>query len=875
MHLLKRQSLKINYTKYTFFVAILMLVVLSWSCSTKKNRWANRTYHGITAKYNILFNGQESYKAGIAELGKKAQENYTRVLPVYSRHTKEEATSISPQMDRTIEKSSKAIKKHSIFIKGKEYNKYIPYSYLLMGKSFFYKKEYETAQRTFNFILNNYKIPEIAQEASIWMARTSSELGEMTRADLLFDELKYKFEKSNNKKIQLLFNMAYADFLIKQENYQAAITPVQDALMLKMPKQDKTRLLYIMAQLYQATGSMEAAYNNYKLVIKRNPKYEMAFNARINMAKCYSSGTGDKLFVIKELQKMLKDEKNTEYQDIIYFTLAEIDLMEPDEPSAIDNLTLSVKTSISNNYQKSVSALKLADIHFKNLNYTKSQCYYDTTMAFLPKDYPNYNEIKSKTEILTKLVINLNIIQTQDSLQRIAKMTEPERNRFIDKLIADYNEKEHQRQEEERQRQMAIAQANMNKPPDATTAGSWYFYNPQAIAFGMNEFRQKWGERKLEDNWRLSNKQLSTITEDTDVDIDSEDSDTVKKSTDPKNRQTYMVNLPLTDEKIKKSNEMIVKAYYNVGFIYKEGLKDIPKSNEAFEKLIERFPEHALSLQSCFTLYQTYLELNNIERLNYYKNIILTKYPTSDYAEIIKDPTYYKKIEERNKEGETFYAQTYTLFNAKNYQQVIQNAKIASEKYSKSASIMARIDYLKTISYEYVYGRDSLITQLEAYIVKYPTHPLGERCQVMLSGLKNKQVATTNNTTTNAPETFVFEDTDFHFYVFIADIRKANFNDMKVRISDFNKKYFSTLTFEVNSIYLDNTTQMITVSKFENKSKAMDYFNYIKTQADVMKGIKLNEVTQYIMSDKNYLLYFKNKDLRVQYSEFFKLNYSK
>lgn len=848
------------------------------SCSTKKNRWTNRTYHGITAKYNILFNGQESYKAGMLELGKKAQENYTRVLPVFSRHTKEEATSISPQMDRTVEKGSKAIKKHSIFIKGKEYNKWIPYAYVMMGKAFFYKKEYETAQRTFNFILNNYKIPEITQEASIWLARTSSELNELTRADLLFDELKYKLEKSENKKIKLLFNMAYADFLIKQENYQGAIDPVQNALMLKMPKQDKTRLLFILAQLYQATGSMEMAYEKYKMVIKRNPKYEMAFNARINMAKCFSSGTGDKSFVVSELTKMLKDEKNKEYQDIIYFTLAEIDLMEPDEPSAIENLTLSVKSSTNNNYQKSVSALKLADIHFKNLNYTLSQKYYDTTIAFLPKDYPGYNEIKSKTEILTKLVINLNVIQTQDSLQRIAKMTEPDRNRFIDKLIEDYNEKERQRQEEERQRQQAIAQSNMNKPPDAATAGSWYFYNPSAMAFGMNEFKQKWGDRKLEDNWRLSNKQLVTTIDETVEDEDVEDGDTLKKPTDPKNRQTYLVNLPMTDEKVEKSNEMIVKAYYNVGFIYREGLKDIPKSNETFEKLIERFPDHAFSLQACFTLYQSYLELNNIEKSNYYKNIILTKYPNSDYAEIIKDPTYYKKIEERNKEGETFYAQTFALFNAKNYPQVIQNAKIAQEKYAKSVSIMARIDYLKTISYEYVYGRDSLITQLESYIVKYPTHQLGERCQIMLSSLKKPiNSAGNNNTSKNSTEaeTFTFDETDFHFYVFIADIRKANFNDMKVRISDFNKKYFSTQTFEISSLYLDNTTQMITVSKFPNKAKAMDYFNYIKTQTDVMKGIKLNEVTQYLLSDKNYVLYYKNKEMRPQYDAFFKLNYSK
>ena len=269
------------------------------SCSTKKNKWTNRTYHGITAKYNILFNGKESYKSGLFELNKNAKENYTRILPVFPRFQKNEAQAVGPQMDRVVEKSSKAIKKHSIYIRGKEYNKYIPLAYQMMGEAFFHKQEYETAQRTFNFIINNYKNPDVVLEASIWLARTSSELDEMTRADFIFEELKYKFEKSSSKKIKLLFNMAYADFFIKQESHQLAIIPIQDALMIKMPKEQKTRLLFILAQLYETTGSFEAAYDNYKMVIKRNPKYEMSFIAHINMAKCISNGTGDKQYVIK------------------------------------------------------------------------------------------------------------------------------------------------------------------------------------------------------------------------------------------------------------------------------------------------------------------------------------------------------------------------------------------------------------------------------------------------------------------------------------------------------------------------------------------------------------------------------------------------
>lgn len=856
----------------------MTIVVLS--CSTKKNKWTNRTYHATTAKYNILFNGKESYKSGLFDLNKNAKENYTRVLPIYPRFQKSEAQAIAPQMDRTIEKSSKAIKKHSIFIKGKEYNKYIPFAYQIMGEAFFHKQEYETAQRTFNFIINNYKTADVVLEASIWLARTSSELNEMTRADLLFEELKFKFDNSSNKKLKLLFNMAYADFFIKQENYQQAINPVQEALMIRMPKQQKTRLLFILAQLYEKTGSFQAAYDNYKKVIKRNPKYEMAFISHINMAKCISNGTGDKQYVMNILEKLLKDRKNDDFHDVIYFTLAEVALIEPDEPAAIEYLTKSVETSVNNNTQKAVSALNLANILFKNLNYTLAQRYYDTTITFLPKDYPNYNEIKSKTELLTKLVTNLNVVQTQDSLQRIAKMSESERNRFIDKLIADYNEQERIRQEEERLRQIAIAQANMNRPPDLATAGNWYFYNPSAMAFGTNEFRQKWGDRKLEDNWRISNKQLmTTIDNDPFADPynDDDDEDTTAKPTDPRNRQTYMTNLPLTEERMKRSHEMIVKALYNAAFIYRDGLKDIPKSNETFESLVQRYPDHKLALQSYFILYQSFSELKNTEKANYYKNIILTKFPDSDYAEIIKDPNYYAKIEERNKAGEILYATTYNAFQNKNYTLVIQNAKDAGSKYMRNEDLMARFDYLRSIAQEYVNGRDSLIDNLEKYIIKYPTHVLTERAQIILNSKKTEnKTATTIPNKSDAQQTeFVYSQNEFHFYIFIADIRNANINDVKIRISDFNAKFFRMQKFEINSMYLDNTTQMITVSKFDNKNKALEYFNFIKSHNDVLKDLNPNNITQYVISDKNYLLYFRNKDLRPQYEAFFKQHYVK
>ena len=84
-------------------------------------------------------------KSAEAELVKVSKDNYTARLPIYNYPDKTDLGSALPHLDRTIEKSSKAIFKHSMLIKGKEYVKTIDDAYLLMAKAHFYKQEYSNA----------------------------------------------------------------------------------------------------------------------------------------------------------------------------------------------------------------------------------------------------------------------------------------------------------------------------------------------------------------------------------------------------------------------------------------------------------------------------------------------------------------------------------------------------------------------------------------------------------------------------------------------------------------------------------------------------------------------------------------------------------
>jgi hypothetical protein len=147
---------------------VLLLIA---GCSAQKNTGLSRTYHNLTAKYNVMFNGKESFKKGLANIEKGYRDDYSEILPVFIFLEKEAITLAGPDMDRTIKKCSKLISLHSItakpkvkstknmsqkereFFSKKEYNLFVDDAYLLMGKAHFCKQEYTQAAEMFRLIL--------------------------------------------------------------------------------------------------------------------------------------------------------------------------------------------------------------------------------------------------------------------------------------------------------------------------------------------------------------------------------------------------------------------------------------------------------------------------------------------------------------------------------------------------------------------------------------------------------------------------------------------------------------------------------------------------------------------------------------------------
>lgn len=867
----------------------VIIIVTANSCSTKKNSFTRRVYHNLTGHYNMFWNGRESYREGVAQLDKTVKDNYNDILRVYNYGSETEAQGLNPYMDKAIEKASVNIERHSMYFNRREYVRWIDDSYMLIGLSYFYKQDYNKARRTFEFVSNEYKDDGLRYDALLWLANSYSQLKKYKRTQSVLDNLISEMDKDSKAplRVQKSIPLVKADMFILQKKYSQAKEPLLDALYFNQKKITDARIRFILGQIYQGEGELYKASDYYKEVIKKNPPYEMAFNAAINLAKSYDTRFGiDSKSIVRNLEKMLREDKNKDFLDQIYFALADIASKDGLDTLTIHYLKLSVATSKVNNYQKVASALKLGNILFERAEYKTAQAYYDTAVQVLPKDYPDYKIIKTRTEYLTELVQNLIVIETEDSLQNLAAMSEEERLAIIDKIIEDLKEQEElQKELDEQMAAMAAAnlQTGLNQPSGQASSGSWYFYNPATISFGLSEFKKKWGGRKLEDNWRLSNKQAIFEAKDEEEAIALSDSlstdSTMVFSDDPHAREYYLQNLPFTDTLLAVSDGKIEEALFNLGFIYKDKLEDEPKSVESFETLLSRFPENENRLKVYYELYRLYTRLDSTAKAEEYSNLIIQLFPESDYAKLILHPEYYKELEAQKNLAIHLYNDTYNDYQSGQYFTSYSNSNRALREFEGPPEILARFEYLRALSLGKIEVVDSLQSALENLVIKYPESDVTPLAQNILDYLKNPVDSLSATFSKEKEETVDFSIYEFNpeskqLFALLVNDANININALKVRISDFNMKYYSIENISVTNILLNSSTHFIMVGNFSTIDEAMKYYNAIMSNEYVFASINKDRFSGFILAQENYPIFYKDKDVN-KYLAFFRQNYLK
>jgi tetratricopeptide (TPR) repeat protein len=756
---------------------------------------------------------------------------------------------------------------------------------MLIGKANFLKQEYTNARQSFNFVISRFYYNEMKYDAQLWLAKTFIESDNFQKASTLLDEISLLFDDEQTPFIRKNLDLVYADLYLKSKQLEKAKPHLERALELPINRKTIARVSYILAQLHQKEEQPGKASTYYQKVIKLNTNYRMAFNAKINLAFLYTHNSDDGANLRKSLIKMLKDSKNKNYLDQIYYALADIDLKDNDTLSAIRSLRNAVKSSTENQNQKAQASIKVAELLFEKERFSLATNYYDTALQHLPTTYDNYNQVSKDATIFNNLSKQLSIVQQQDSLLHLGQLPDSKLNAIADSLITIVREKEDQKRDEEFAKQQSIAMGNQSsRSPNMGVplgGGQWYFYNPQARSMGYTEFIAKWGNRALVDNWRLSNKRAVNINdfgldEDEEFDENTNGSFSGGSNTDQRSRNYYLKNIPRTDEQIADVNKKIADALYQAGFIYLEDLKLNEKALQVFEDFTQRIDSHPQQLQVYFQLYQLNDANAQADQKNKYKSLIIRNYPDTDYAILVQDPNYYYEMEKKQNYFVDQYKRTYQAFEKGQYLLSLHHANQALSNPDKHP-LKANFLYIKALSMAQTSVVDSLYSNLEKLIKLFPNEEITPLAENILSrqGKAFETIVSKTDVSINEllNESLTFYSTtpdDKQFVLIILDAEKINVNAIQVRIQDFNKK--QTQNLSLTSYPFIDQKFIISIGEFENQVDAMKYYDAFVSDTYVFPAILRNDSKTFVISAANYPLFFNDKNIE-KYDSFFKEKY--
>ena len=763
-----------------YYILLLLITSLLWSCSTKKNTKASRYYHAFTSRYNIYFNGKTSFDEAFLSMQNGYKESYSDMIHMYpiSAQPKDKQTTGGP-FDRAIEKSNKAIKLHSIKAKPpkkpgwrndpkqrawqeqEEYNPFLKKCWLLMGQAQFYNADFLQASATFSYIARHYAHDEeVVAEARLWQARSYSEMEWFYEAEDILGKLNTNGIPRKNLN---QYAAVYADYLVKNKQFEEAIPYFKTAIKAEKNRRQRARMKYLLGQIYAAEDQPGLAYQMFGEVIRANPPYELEFAARIRQTEVFTGGNFQK--VVKMLQRMAKSQKNKDLLDQVYYALGNVYLSREDTVNAIKNYELGVEKSTQNGLDKAICQIKLGDLYFQQRDYVKAQPNFSGALAGIQKEYKDYERVSKLSAVLDELVVHVESVHLQDSLQTLAKMPEAERLAVIDKIIEQVKKEEEEAKAlAEKEAYLAQQEAKgsgIDRPgtetggivlPTAGGGSGFYFYNPQTVAQGKTAFQRKWGRRTLEDHWRRRKKEMSTFNENMEEAVAENTGDTAEggqtgqgedtlesglepvAADDPKTREYYLQQLPMTPEDVEASNLIIEDGLYNMAMIYKDKLEDISLAIEAFEESERRFPQNKYLLESYYQVYLMALRSGNQALTADYQQKLMTKFPDADYTVAISDPNYAYNIRMMDVVQDSIYQQTYKSYLAEDTVTVRRNYQAVSEKYPL-ADLLPKFMFLDALTYVQAGDAEGFKAALKALVEKYPSADVTELAGEMLKGV--------------------------------------------------------------------------------------------------------------------------------------------
>jgi tetratricopeptide (TPR) repeat protein len=887
--------------------------LLLLACNPTKDKWINRNWHTMTGRFNVYFNGEVKYNEVIESLEKGHVNDFTKILDVFPYGDEAASKGVAGQLDIVLKKASLSVQNHYV-------GRYTDNSYFLMGKAHFFKRDYYAAMEAFQYINARYKDQGLRPISTAWIAKCYTGLKKVDEAEAVMGLL--LSEENAKVKKQSLYRKVFpetpkdytreiyataADIAIKQEKYSTAADKLKIALEYTSAKKDKIRYTYILGQLYAQMDSIKKANQYFSKVLNMLAPYDFEFNASINLARSYDPSDQSAVKrVRRSLKRMLRDDKNDGFYNQIWYELGLLETKEKNIPAAVKAFKMAAFVPGKNANQKALAYLALGNIYLDMPDYKLAQAYYDSTATSISPTYKDYQKIIDKKTVLSDLISNFIVIETEDSLQAIAQLSPSDIEKKIDQWIAAARQDSANAIKRAKEKKEAERLAQMN--PNTITAnpntsgfgeqGQWYFYNPTMMVSGAAEFfsSKKWGQRANEDYWRIAAKEK----EKADQSSDDGDTDTTNTSKDKPNangetkesdekgkdnqaavkgisndRKAWIANVPFTRGDVKKSNEKMSMAYFNIGVIYDEKLSDTKEAIKDFEELLKRFPQSEFEPEVLYKLYKLYSKSKQTDQANTCKTRIIRDYPNTPYALILQNKSINSAESDANKEVVIFYEQLYQKYLGGDYAAVKSGKKEADKKYAGNA-LQPKFDLLNAMAIGQSEGIDNFKAELTEVAARYPKTDVSDRATAILKAIKKRSEAQLPDSLKPVEADFIIDETGpFYFVVAIKD-DKLDMNEFIGRIMSYNDEYNEFENLRANPMLSNEGYQLLLVRDFKELSKVMTYHNDFKFRDAVKKRLQYQGTAiTFVISVANFKRMLKEKKVDSYYAIFTQYEKSK
>tara|TARA_B100000809_G_scaffold241045_1_gene263893 strand:- start:1989 stop:4121 length:2133 start_codon:yes stop_codon:yes gene_type:complete len=710
----------------------------------------------MTTEYNILYNGELAFQKGLSEINDKYEDNYWEVLqiepltieegkldvPIYKKKSKkskkaEEDSKKLTSFELAEEKAVKAVQKHSMKIGGEERNSRIDEAFLLLGKSRYYTSRFVPALEAFKYVVENYPEASLIDETIVWKAKTNIRMQNEGLAIESLDKLleKEKLSKGILEDIYTTKALAYKQL----DTVHLVIKNLHKAVVESEDPQKKARNLFILGQIYRQENNLSNSQKSFQDIIAfRKAPYKYKIHAEIEKVKNYELG-GAPENAIPELQKLIEIRENRPYLDELYYHLAVLENDRGREEVALEYYKESVHTKSAKNFQKGLSYEGSGDIHFENSDFFLASSFYDSVLQVSGElNTKRIRKLSRKKQSLESVLLFEEIIHRNDSIWAVFVMDKDEQIAFFGNHIEQLKKEEIEAAEQkafleklQEYESTGLASASSSIQSKSSKA-EWYFYNTQTLSYGKQEFKKRWGARKLTDNWRWSDKRAAEREE-----IVAENNQEIVSEAVPENHKVafYIDQLPTTMSEIDSISMLRSNTYYKLGLIYKEQFKEYELAAETLERLLEIYPEDRLILGTNYHLFRTYEALYNEPKAAYYSNVVVTRYPNSIFAEMILNP--YKSVSNanNNKTPEGRYKEIYLVYSSGDYVQTVYDISKALRTF-EGAPIVAKLELLNAYALARVKGKEAFKDALESVVLNYSNTEEGKKAKELLKMLK-------------------------------------------------------------------------------------------------------------------------------------------